>query len=831
MQTSAKGKHNEADVEKSQRGSKALINHNDRAFQLALAMDLEETVINDDEDDNNDDRESIDRGQPFAEDSTSVPSQEANAIYQAIGQQISEARDATIIINDGKGSAIDFTSESNDFFASAEPSGQNVKHVKETNERDMMWSDGMANTETLPENSANLGVLNHFSGDLSPSAEYGGGSDSGLQKQLQSTASPAATDNVGAHQIAQNIESSVTTFGLNMDDGPVVLSRQNYQDLLSEEELPFERIHGATVTFVNVDNVAMETSNSSLGEEYAINGDISMEEQEELREFVDKFINEDVIPAALETCRAEQEVEQLVGNGENAPSVPFFSDRFAHENEEFLDRLEENIDIDVTPLPKEELAGNFVRLQIGGEEIVEAYDVDNNRDKATNDNVVITEVDLQSQAICDIPTDLARAQIVEDSKATQVPQSDFTSKAGDVNSADLRVNVVGTNYEEENDADKQEVGGDVDVAECGEGSPTDDQQAKEIIFTKAEIDAETKPTSTKVEQSLERDKENCEEDFDCTSRSESCEGGKNGNCELPSPTEMTGNPAVFRIAQDVMSGEEHINQSEQPSIVIDTHNNDDNDSLNVPKSASSSSWEKESESTDLTSSASNFTMTSNEGEFNVEDDLESMESPGEIQPSESEGVSPALGVLHGYDNKSYESSATMSSDEDADEGSAAVHGAAVERGKLVYTAGSDVEAAKKFAQDVIRNSVERYEASKVVKAVTDAAFEIVKSDHVNASTGSSQNVDRISTVITDNNKPKTSLAAAQDNNEGYPLKKDYSEEEDPAGVAHTEIDSTVPSEAHAAKDQRSKRRRSNVQPPEGASAASIEEKLPAGKNI
>ena len=835
VQTSTKGKHNEADVEKSQRDSKALRNHNDRAFQLALAMDLEETVIDDDddEDDNNDDRESLGRGQPFAQDSTSVPSQEANAIYQAIGQQISEARDAAIIINDGKGSAIDFTSESNDFFASAEPSGQNVKHVKETNERDMMWSDGMANTETLPENSANLGVLNHFSGDLSPSAEYGGGGDSSLQEQLQSTASPAATDNVGAHQIAQNIESSATLLGLNMDDGPVVLSRQNYQDLLSEEELPFERIHGATVTFVNVDNLAMETSNSSLGEEHTLNGDISMEEQEELREFVDKFINEEVIPAALETCRAEQEVEQLVGNGENASSVPFFSDRFAHENEEFLDRVEENIDIDVTPLPKEELAGNFVRLQIGGEEIVEGYDIDNNRDKATNDNVVITEVDLQSQAIFDIPTDLARAQIVEDTKATEVPQSDFTPKAGDVNSADLRVNVVGTNYEEayENDADKQEVGGYVDVAECGEGSLIDDQQAKEIIFTKTVIDVETKPTNAKVEHSLGRDKENCEEDFDCTSRSESCEGGKNENCELPSSTEMTGNPRAFRIAQDVMSGNDHINQSEQPSIVIDTHNNDDNDSLNVPKSASSSSWEKESESTDLTSSASNFTMTSNEGEFNVEDDLESVESPGETQPSESEEVSPAVGVLHGYDNKSYESCATMSSDEDEDEGSAAVHGAAVERGKLVYTAGSNVEAAKKFAQDVIRNSVERYEASKVVKAVTDAALEIVKSDHVNATTGSSQNVDRISTVITDNNKPNASLAAAQDNNEGYPLKKVYSEEEDPAGVAHTELDSTVPSEAHAAEDQRSKRRRSNVQPPEGASAACIKEKLPAGKNI
>ena len=560
-----------------------------------------------------------------------------------------------------------------------------------------------------------------------------------------------------------------------------------------------------------------------------------MKEQEELREFVDKFINEEVIPAALETCRAEQEVEQLLGNGENASSVLFFSDRFAHENEESLDREEENIDIDVTPLPKEELAGNFVRLQIGGEEIVEGYDVDNNRDKATNDNVVITEVDLQSQAIFDIPTDLARAQTVEDTKATEVPLSDFTPKASDVNSADLRVNVVGTNYEEayENNADKQGVGGDVDVAECGEGSLIDDQQAKEIIFTKTEIDVETKPTSTKVEHSLGRDKENCEEDFDCTSRSESCESGKNENCELPSSAEMTGNPGAFGIAQDVMSGNEHINQSEQPSIVIDTQNNDDNDSLNVPKSASSSSWEKESESTDLSSSASHFTMTSNEGEFNVEDDLESMESPGETQPWESEGVSPALGVLHGYVNKSYESSATMSSDED--EGSAAVHGAAVERGRLVYTAGSDVEAAKKFAQDVIRNSVERYEASKVVKAVTDAALEIVKSDHVNATTGSSQNVDRISTVGADNNKPNTSLAATQDNNEGYPLKKDYSEEEDLAGVAHTELDSTVPSEAHAAEDQRSKRRSTNVQPPEGASAASNEdirkEKLPAGKNL
>ena len=848
VQTGAEGKHNEADVEKPKRDSKKQRNYNDRAFQLALAMDLEETAIDDDEDDNNDNTERLVRGQPFAQDSTSMPPQEANAIYQAIGHQISEARDAAIIINDGKGSAIDFTSEGNDFFASVEPRGQNVKHVKESNERDMMWSDGMSNTETtLPENSLNLGVLNRFSHDLSPSAEHGVGGDNGFQEQLQSTASPAETDNVGAHQIAQNMESSAATFGLNMGDGPVVLSRQNYQDLLSEEELPFERINGATVTFVNVNNVAMETSNSNVGEENAPNGDIAIEEQEELREFVDKFINEEVIPAALETCRAEQEVEQLVGNGENASNVPFFSDRFAHENEQFLERVEENIVIDVADSPKEELACNFVRLQISGEEIVEGIDVDNKRDKATSDNVVITEVDLQSQAIFDIPTELAPTQIVDDIKATeekspspQVLQSDFTPRADDANSAEICSNVVGTSYEEtfnsDNNTDKQGVGGDVDVVECGEGSLTDDQQAKEIIFTKTKLEAETKPTvcSIKVEQGLGGDKENCEEDFDCTSRSESCEGGKNENCELPSSAEMTGNPGAFRIAQDVMSGNEHINQSKQPSIVIDTDNNEDNDdSLNVPKSASSSSWEKESESTDLTSSASHFTMTSNEGEFIFGDDSESMESPGETQPSESEGLSPAPGVLHGYDNKSYESSTTMSSDEGDDENS--VHGAAVEGGKLVYTAGSDVEAAKRFAQDVIRNSVERYEASKIVKAVTDASLEIVKSDHVNVNTDSSQNVDHISTVITDNKKPNASLAGAQDNNESYPLKKDYLEEEDPAGIAYTKLDSTAPLEARAAGDHRSKRRKSNVQPPEGVSVASGKDvrkgKMTKGKKL
>ena len=836
VQSGTDEKNSKGDAAKPQRDSKTPRNYNDRAFQLALTMDLEETAIDDDnEDDNNDNTEPIDRGQPSAQDSTFVPSQEANAIYQAIGQQISEARDAAIIINDGKGSSIDFALEGKDFFASAEPSGQNVKHVKETNERDMMWSEGMSSTKTLPENSANLGVLNHFSDDLSPSAEHGGGGDSGFQEQLQSTGSPAATDNVGAHQIAQNMES---TRGLNMDDGPVVLSRQNYQDLLSEEELPFERIHGAAVTFVNVDNIAMETSNSTLGEEHPLNGDSAMEEQEELREFVDKFINEEVIPAALETCRAEQEVEQLVGNGENASNVPFFSDRFAHENEQFLDRAEEN----VAPLPEEELASNFVRLQISGEEIVEGIDVDKKQDKATNDNVVITEVDLQSQVIIDIPTDLAPTQIVDDTKATEETspghpdlQSDFTPRTYDVNSAEKLTNVVGTGYEEaynsDNNTDKQGVGGDIDVAECDEGSLTGDQQAEEIIFTKTEVKVETKPAvcGANVEQSLVRDKETYEEDFDCTSRSESCEGGKNENYESLSSAEMTGNPGAFRIAQDVMSGNEHINQSEQPSIVIDAHNSEDNDSLNVPKSASSSSWEKESESTDLASSASHFTMTSNEGEFIFGDDSESMASPGEMHPSESEEVFPSSGVLHGYDNKSYESSTTMSSDED--EGSAAVHGAAVEGGKLVYTAGSDVEAAKKFAQDVIRNSVERYEASKIVKAITDAAIEIVKSDHVNATPGSSQNVDSLSTFDTDNDKPNTSLAAAQDNNECYPLTKYYSEKEEPAGVAVTESNSAVPSEAQAAEDQRSKRRKSNVQPPDGASAACVKEKLPAGKNL
>ena len=843
VQTRTDEENSKDDAAKAQRDSKALRNYNDRAFQLALAMDLEETAIDDDnEDDSNDNTEPSGRGQPFSQDATSVPSQEANAIYQAIGQQISEARDAAIIINDGKGSSMDFASEGKDFFASAEPSGQNVKHVNETSERDMMWTEGIPNTETLPENSADLGVLNHLSGDISSSAEHGRGGDSGFQEQLQSTGWPAATDNVGAHQIAQNMESSATTLGLNMDDGPLVLSRQNYQDLLSEEDLPFEKIHGATVTFVNVDNVAMETSNSTLGEEHMLNGDIAMEEQEELREFVDKFINEEVIPAALETCRAEQEVEQLVGNGENASNVPFFSDRFAHENEQFSDRAEENIDLDVAPLPKAELPGNFVRLQISGEEIVEGIDVDKQQDKATNDNVVITEVDLQSQAIFDISTDLDPAQIVDDTKATEetspgypVLQSDFTPTAYDVNSAEIRTNVVATGdeeaYDSDNNADKQGVGGDIYVNECGERSLTGDQQAKEIIFTKTEIKVEAKPTECggKVEQSLGKDKETCEEDFDCTSRSESCKGGKNENCENPSSAEMTGNPGAFRLGQDVMAGNEHINQSKQPSIVIDAHNNEENDSLNVPKSASSSSWEKESESTDLASSASHYTMTSNEGEFIFGDDSESMESPGETQPSESEEVFPASGVLHGYDNKSYESSTIMSSDED--EGSAAVHGAAVEGGKLVYTAGSDVEAAKKFAQDVIRNSVKRYEASKIVKSVTDAALEIVKCDHVNSTTGSSQNVDRLPTVITNNNKPNSSLAAAQDNNECYPLKRDYLEKEELAGEAFTEPDSTVPSEANAAEDQRSKRRKSKVQPPDGAASACVKEKSPAGKRI
>ena len=797
VQTGAGGVESEVIVRKSETDSDTSKSYNNKAFQLALAMDLEETAI-DDDDNGDSNTESSGAVRHCVQASASVPPQEANVIDQSIGEQISEARGAAIIINDEKGSAIDFSWKAN---VSAEPDGQDVKQVTSPEIEDKMWNDEMTNFESMPEGLSNAGTLNDFSDDLPSREEHTDSGDSAFQEQLQSMASNATSNDVGAHQITENLESNVTTPRLNMDDdGPVVHSRQNYQDLLSEEvPVPFESPLGAVVTFVNGKNLVMETSSSSLEEE-------NKEQEEELREFVDNFINEEVIPAALETCRAEQEVDQLMmDNDDNSSDGLISIYRVSHTNDENSGISEENVDTYVTPLPEEDLASALVRVEISAEETVEGTDTDSHGDKALSDNVVITEVDLQSQGIFDIPSNVASAQIVHDTKVTEQEEDEEKSPSPQLHESDFTMGSDGANGTEiHTTVDKEGVGGEMDVFESDKRRPAGDNPSEEITFTKAVIDAENGQMKPVISRPKDHDLTETHEEALNQSPSDSLESQKNEKYELLSETGMCGG-----------NGE---NQSEHPSIVIDAHDNDDDNDIdssnNVSKSASSSSWEKESESTDLTSSASHFTMTSNEGEFIFGDESESLESPEESaqqKMSENEDVSPAPVTLHGYDNKSYESSTTPVSSEDDDDGNATVHGAAVEGGKLIYTAGSDVEAAYKFAQDVLRNSVRRYEASKIVKAATDGALKVVKSDSV---TSPGQNPGPLtSSGVTGDNKTNPSLAAGQDNNADYPLAVDYSESQSSTGaISVNPGGSGVLGEYSVGEDQHSNRRTIEKQP-------------------
>ena len=802
-----------ADSETVTKGTTNVLNSRDdtntqnksRAFQLALAMELEETAIDD-----YDDEDDIDLSGTHQEVASAAagPSQGENVIDQAIGQQINDANAGEIIINDEKDLDIDFAPRDIDSLGAVETKAQSAQNVMDVkNIKEIMSADGnMSKAGLFPENDANLELLDNFPNDLSPRKEHEGA----IQQQLLPMATSVTIDNTGAYHIAHNMESNLPLV-VSSDDGPVVHSRQNYQDLLSEEELPFDRAHGAMVTFVNAENIAVETSNSTFGGgEPAVNGYLTMEhdhgefseENEELREFVDNFINEEVIPAALEMCRAEQEIAELMENGDNSGNGQFHSNRFAHENEGFAD--EESIDIDVTPLHGEELPGNFVRLQITGDGgIAESSNIDNSRNKTADDNVVITEVDIESQGIFDITTTNEESeQITQDVKATQkeplgpkLHESDFSSKADGVGSAETHAsaegNILDQAYNVDNNIDMAQVGDSrddgLDVVAIGERSPIGDHhKGREIISTKAEGDNQEKQTSTSsdiVNQESNEDKmseQSFDANLDYSSRFDHYEGGKKGYLERHSPTETTGNAVAYHIAQNVMTNNNPTVQ--QPNVVIDEYNDDN---FNVPKSASTSSYEKESESTELTSSVSHSTVTSNEGEFIFGDDSE---SPG-VRPNAPE-------TILGYDNKSYESSTALSSEDD-DGGGATVHGAAVEDGKLVYTAGSDVEAAYRFAQDVISNSVKRYEASKIVKTATDAALEIVKSDHASSAVSvSHNNHDKSSGVIAENSNSAASFPATEDK-EDYPPNVDYHPEIDP-GVDNRETRKISPGDADAA---------------------------------
>ena len=829
--TSTKGTNRETPVQKTPEDTKTeQIQSKNRAFQLALAMELEETAI----DDNENDESNIDfsgRDQEVTSAAVGAP-RGGNLIDRANGQQI-----GNIVINDEKDLDIDFATRDIDSIEAVESNGQSSMDFG--NVKEIMSADGnMFKAGLQSEASVTLGRLDNFSDDLSPREECEGA----FQQQLLPMATNATSDNTGAYQIAQNMESDTPS-----DDGPVVHSRQNYQDLLSEEELSFDREHETVVTFVNVENMMVETSNSTFGHGPSVNGDITMEtdgtiseQNEQLREFVDNFINEEVIPAALETCRTEQEIAQLMENGDNVENG-FYTNRFGHENEGFVGRENEDIDIDMMPLHCEELPGNFISLQISGEEgIAENSNIDNRRDKMTDNNAVITEVDIGSQGIFGITTNVASVQITQDVKATQreplgseLHESDFSIKAVGAVSTEIRTsagsNVVDEDYNADNITDMVQIGDDqdvnVDIVASKERNPAGDHhQSQDMIYTKRENDDQeiTSNAQSDTVSVNQGSNEHVSESDSPTNSSkfDTYDDGKNGYLERHSPTETTGNAVAFHIAQKVMTNNNPATVNVQPNIVIDEYNDDN---FNVPKSASTSSWEKESETTDLTSRTSHSTVTSNEGEFIFRDESETSESP-DVKPD-------TAATMHGYDNKSYESSATMSSEED--DGDAAVHGAAVEDGKLVYTAGSDVEAAYKFAQDVIRNSIERYEATKIVKAATDAALEIVKSDHKSSAAGASHSQDQSTADITDNNNSAATYAASGDN-EDYPPGTDYHKEGDPdSSCDNVRVHKTTMSSLGAASSEEYSSNKQLLQeeeqdndktPPEGIGVASV----PAG---
>ena len=723
-----------------------------KTAQLLLAMELEETAIDDDDDADDDISEN---DTDFSEVGHEIETIEENdALFfgenttsdQAIDQQIIEAIEGEIALDIDPEQEVSLASVTDvDSLRDSEASlsldlsaATDAAAIKTTTGREPVSGEG-ENTNTAAGNNGPALFIHDEDDDNDDDAVVPNDGDNTVSASGQ-VMPPAFTDTCGDDddhdEICHNTEELNP---VNTEAEPGMYSRQNYRDLLSEEISVFAP-DGSVVTEVNPENIFTEETNEPSAASDGDNGDddnTETEDNEELREFVENFINEEVLPSALQLYAAE---------GKPGNSNAIESDtrtRFLEEEESNTSTGNDNeaeVDSrldDITGLQIEETDG-----------AVSTADRDKTQSGVTSGNAFITQVHLQSQEIFDHHPSAAvtAAQIAQEEVEVTGPALETAPKHED----DIN-NIINELNDEEFHPDL-EVASQVDNDEDTHAHrrATSDTPESEVSLPAADWERGNKSIS--------------EASFNTNEGQGSVQEirvvREQGEFEAKNADAVESLCAV----EEQIADEELTNliapHRNQPEIVVSEY---EEENAELSKSEeSSSSWEKESEGeAEPQSSASQSTGTSNEeAEFqhleesdisehiaSVTDELENIpeeeqETKSDI-PEEEQGTKSDIPEdeqetnsnipeeeeikSHISEEEQKTNSDVSSEDEDAD----AVHGAAVEDGTLVYTASTDTEAARKFAQDIILGSLQKHRAAQIVKTATEAAVDVVKAEQVN----------------------------------------------------------------------------------------------------
>ncbi len=513
--------------------------------------------------------------------------------------------------------------------------------------------------------------------------------------------------------------------------GLVISSRENYQELLSEE-LPVDTVEGSVVTLVHNENIflgAAESTEAKAGDnlandEEALKGNnATSEENGELKQYVDHFINQEIIPSAIAMYNAEREREtaKQVNGAEDC------SQELGRGQEVARSWL--NVDVGATPtdLPVEGLQTNPPEERTprttGGHADM------------TGSEVLITEVDTQSQNVF-ADADVSPAALIAaglDTSRSREQRSGFSdptdsldeaqSPASSGNDNDLKVKL-----------DNGQLTQVEQFQDLPQRSPTGEPPAPKIELSSEEPStAEGSFVLSNSGIEAERQAEVAAAPFDFLEMDYSGGvdpvNGRNGYF-LQSSADSVESAVALQIAHQEMA--DAAPSEEQPSVPSG------NEEIGMSKSSSSSSWAKDSESAEVfSSSVSPSTETSNEGEFLCDDEhpeattatlCDAHADDCEKVEAETNRATPEIQAANG-DLIEGDDPGELALDVSGDSAdSETVHGAAGEAGRLVYTAASDVEAAHRFAEDVLRNSIHRHQASTIVRSVTEAAVEVVKGE-------------------------------------------------------------------------------------------------------